>query len=85
MDLTTLKRKLFINNINEKWYSLNETLKPDADILFKKDGKWEFFYLDERGGKNDLKTFSNEEEAYDYLWKQMVARANFFKIPIKDI
>ena len=30
------------------------------------------FFLDERGGRNCPKTFTDDEFAYDYLWKQLL-------------
>jgi hypothetical protein len=71
MDLLELKDRLYWANVPDRWYSLNEGLKPDACILYENYSRWEFFYLDEKGGRNDFKVFSNAEEAYDYLWSKM--------------
>ena len=79
MNLLELKDKLYRNNVPERWYSLNDGLKPDACILYKNYSKWEFFYLDEKGGRHDYKTFDSDEEAYEYLWKKMEYQLEFFK------
>ena len=36
-------------------------------ILQKNYYIWEFYYVDERGGKNDYKTFIKEEDACEYM------------------
>jgi hypothetical protein len=78
MNLIELKQKLVENRVPKAWYSLDEGLKPDACILFKNYSVWEYFYLDERGGRNDLKFFKNEEEAFDFLWQQMESELKTF-------
>lgn len=79
MDIRKLKKKLVENNIPESWYSLDEGLKPDACILYKNYSRWEYFYLDERGGRNDYKVFYSEEKAFDHLWKKMEYQLKFLK------
>lgn len=71
MSLKELKDRLHLFNIPESSYSINGELKPDAYILFKNYSKWEFFYLDERGGRNDFAQFQNEEDAFDFFWKKI--------------
>jgi hypothetical protein len=44
-----------------------------------------FFYLDEKGNRNDCKVFHNDEEAYDYLWKKMERLIDFFKIKPRGV
>jgi hypothetical protein len=80
MNLDDLKAILYQNNVPERWYSLDDGLKPDACILFKNYNRIEFFYLDEKGDRHDYKVFSNEEDAYDYLWKKMKYQLGIFKI-----
>lgn len=80
MNLIELKDKLYWNNVPERWYSLNDGLKPDACILYKNYSTWEFFYLDEKGGRNDVHFFKNDEEAYNYLWKKMKYQLEIFNI-----
>lgn len=83
MDFFELKDKLYWGNVPERWYSLNEGLKPDAYILCKNYFKWESFYLDERGERHDYRIFDNEQDAYDYLWKKMKYQLDVFKIKPK--
>lgn len=78
MTLDELKNKLERSNVPKRWYSINEGLKPDACILYKNYAKWEFFYLDEKGNRNDFKVFTNDEEAFAYLWKKMEYQLTFF-------
>lgn len=80
MDLNELKDKLNKHNVPDRWYSLDEGLKPDACILYKNYSKWEFFYLDERGDRHDYKIFQSDEEAYNYLWMKMERQLVVFKI-----
>lgn len=47
-------------------------LKSDAIILFHNYAKWEVFYLDERGGRNDERAFVTEEEACLYIYELFV-------------
>lgn len=84
MDYFELKDKLYWNNVPESWYSLDEGLKPDACILFKNYAKWEFFYLDERGGRNDFRVFISDGEAFEHLWKKMEEQLAFFKIKPRE-
>ena len=79
MNLTELKIKLQENNVPERWYSLDDGLKPDACILYKNYSVWEFFYLDERGGRNDHKIFKIEEDAFEYLWQKMEYQLRIFR------
>lgn len=68
MNKFELDRKLKGLKISPQRYSLNGELKSDAIILFHNYTKWEVFYLDERGGRNEEKTFSSEEEACLYIY-----------------
>lgn len=84
MKLVELKEKLYWNNVPERWYSLDEGLKPDACILYKNYSKWEFFYLDEKGNRNDYEVFDDEEKAYEHLWKKMKYQLSVFNIEPKE-
>ena len=79
MDLQELREKLIENNVPGRWYSLNEGLKPDACILFENYWVCEFFYLDEKGNKFDMRVFKNSEEAFEFLWKKMEKQLRIFK------
>jgi hypothetical protein len=80
MTLLELKDKLYRNNVPDHWYSLDDGLKPDACILYKNYAVWEYFYLDEKGGRNDIRAFNNEEQAFDHLWEKMAYQLSFFGI-----
>ncbi|GAB2470149.1 hypothetical protein GCM10011375_41030 [Hymenobacter qilianensis] len=69
MNLTELKQKLDHLGVKPKSYSLFGELTPDTTILVRNYYKWEVFYLDERGGRNDEQTFLSESDACDYLYK----------------
>ncbi len=69
MNVKELKLKLDILRVNSNQYSLNGDIKPDAVILFHNYNKWEVYYFDERGGKNDEHEFNSEEEACNYFYK----------------
>jgi len=79
MNLDELKQKLTINNVPERWYSLDDGLKPDACILYKNYSKWEFFYLDEKGNRNNYQVFVTDDEAFDHLWKMMEGQLGLLK------
>ena len=85
MDTKELKEKLIELKVNPNHYSLNGELKPDAVILFQNYNKWEVYYFDERGGKNDVRTFNSEKDACSYfysLFKDAKAVENEFGIDI---
>jgi hypothetical protein len=84
MNLMDLKKTLYDNNVPDRWYSLNEGLKPDACILFKNYSVWEFFYLDEKGYRHDHKSFINDSDAFEYLWQKMKRQLDLFKIPPRN-
>lgn len=85
MDRTELKKELDLLGVGEARYSLYDELKSDCIILFHNYYKWEVFYLDERGGRNEEKSFKTENEACLYiygLFKDSVDTANKFGIKI---
>lgn len=69
MKVLELDQKLRDLKIDPLSYSLNGDLKSDAIILFHNYAKWEVFYLDERGGRNEERTFISEEEACLYVYR----------------
>lgn len=83
MNLNELKDKLYWNNVPDRWYSLDEGLKHDACILYKNYSKWEFFYLDEKGGEHDYRVFDNDNDAFEHLWNKMQYQLKVFKIKPK--
>jgi hypothetical protein len=83
MTLSELKQKIHDNNVPERWYSLDNGLKPDACILYRNYSVLEFFYLDEKGEKHDLKIFKKDDEAYDHLWAKLEYQLRIFDIHLK--
>lgn len=80
MTIEELKIKLSNNNVPERWYSLDDGLKPDAFILLKNYSKWEYFYLSEKGDRSELRLFHSDSEAYDHLLEILKDELIFFKI-----
>lgn len=72
MTIGELKNNIALYKIPSRWYSIDEGLKPDACILYKNYSYWEYFYLEEKGDRRDLKLFQKEEDAYDYLWQKLL-------------
>ncbi|GAB2450975.1 hypothetical protein GCM10011375_36340 [Hymenobacter qilianensis] len=72
MSTSELKRQLDLLGVKSKSYSLFGELTPDTVVLVRNYYKWEVFYLDERGGRNDEKSFDSENDACDYIYKMFV-------------
>lgn len=69
MDKIELKKKLDLLGVSSHEYSLNGEFVADNIILNNSYHKWEVFYLDERGGRNDEKVFDSENEACEQIYK----------------
>jgi len=69
MDKMELKNKLNLLGVSSHEYSLDGELVADNIILYNSYHKWEVFYLDERGGRNDEKVFDSENEACEHIYK----------------
>ncbi len=67
MTIEELKSILKSKAIPDTWYSLDGSLLPDRTVLYRNYDFWEVFYFDERGNTNNIKRFSNEEDAYQYI------------------
>lgn len=63
-----LIQRLNQENIPPLSYSLDDGLPNDKYCLGETYNGWEVYYS-ERGIKYDVKTFSSEEEACDYLYE----------------
>jgi len=70
MNIQELKQKLQLMGVGESNYSISGFEKPDTLILRDKGTIWEVFYLDERGGKHEVKEFFSESDAYEYFFKR---------------
>lgn len=70
MNRLELKVKLDLLGVNPRLYSLNGELNPDAVVLYDNRQCWEVFYYDERGGRNNIHFFPNENEACEYIFQE---------------
>lgn len=73
MTFSSLKINLIRLDVPERYYSFKKELKPDKFYLIK-NGVWEFYYLDERGGKIGYRQFKNENEACDFFYEFLTSR-----------
>ena len=71
MDIQELKNKLMEIGVPNYYYSINGNISSDTYILNKVYNYWEFFYLDERGGRNDYQRFDNERDACVYMFEAL--------------
>lgn len=69
MNKDDLKKELDKLGINSNEYSLSGDIDSDKIVLFQNYDKWEVFYFDERGGRNDEKVFYCEEAACSYIYE----------------
>lgn len=67
MNLEELQKKINELNVPEYLYSIGNDLKSNAHILYKNYSMWEYFYLDEKGNRNDFRVFNTDSDAYRYL------------------
>lgn len=61
----------------EHQYSLDGSLEPNQYILYHNYSKWEYFFFNEKGGREYIKTFFSEEEAYDYIYENALRWYNW--------
>jgi hypothetical protein len=66
-----LQNRLISENIRSDVYSLKGGLPNEAFCLAEINGQWEVYYS-ERGNKTGLRTFTNEEEACQYFYNQLL-------------
>jgi hypothetical protein len=77
MRLAELKDKIIAGKILDSLFSIDDGLKPNAHILFKNYSKWEYFFLDERGYRQDFSEFENEGDAFDHFWKRLEIESKY--------
>ena len=67
-------------------YYLNDHSREATNILEydKKMKFWKYYFLDERGGKSDFKTFVTEEEACEYILNAAIERIKTFRDSYMD-
>ncbi len=71
MTFNELEKLLREHKVSKSLYSINEDLKPNAYNLFETEGKWIFFFLDERGERSLINEFNSGDHAYDFLWEKI--------------
>ncbi len=69
MNRNDLIEQLNLLGVSANSYSLNGELFPDRIVMYHSYNDWEVFYLDERGGRNDERVFSSEDDACRYIYK----------------
>ena len=71
MTVDELEKKLSAMGVPKRYYAINTSYLSNTYVLQKNYYVWEFFCTDERGGKNDYKTFKTEDEACEYMLKAL--------------
>jgi len=69
MNKEQLESRLKKQNINPNLYALDGNPIVDRIILMKVDLGWEIFYFDDKGKKENVKRFLNENDACDYVYQ----------------
>jgi len=69
MDKKELKIQLDKLNVFSGYYSLEGELLPDRIVLNHNYNKWEVFYFDERGNRDNEMVFTSERDACNYILK----------------
>jgi hypothetical protein len=72
MNRFDLEGQLKLLGVNDSEYSLWGELKSDSIVIIHNYNKWEVFYFDERGGRNDEFEFKSEDEACSYVYKLFI-------------
>lgn len=67
MDKVELQNRLISENIVQHLYSFKDVFPNEAICLIEVNGEWEVYYS-ERGNKNGLRVFKNEEEACQFFY-----------------
>ena len=69
--MTKVDLKEILNGlgISHKVYSLDSELFADRLILYENYDKWEVFYSDEKGNRNDERVFNSENDACSFMLK----------------
>jgi hypothetical protein len=69
MNKEQLRGKLKNQNINPNLYSLDGDLITDRIILMTVGKEWEVFYFDDKGKKDNVNHFHNENDACNYIYQ----------------
>lgn len=73
MNKEKLEKALEKLKIPKSFYSLNGDLLPDRIVLNKNYDKWEVFYFDERGNRDNLKIFDSEKKACMFIYDSFLS------------
>lgn len=71
MNKEQLKQELDKLGIDENYHSLEGELLPDRTVLYHSHDEWRVFYFDEKGNRNNEKTFKNEDKACQYIYQKL--------------
>lgn len=80
MNRDKLKKELDKLGVDPNEYSLYGSIESDKIVLYQNYFKWEVFYFDERGGRNEEKVFYSEEDACLYIYELFKANKNIRNI-----
>ena len=69
MNKVGLKNRLEVLNTYSGFYSLEGELLPDRIVLYQNHDRWEVFYFDERGNRDQEKVFYSESDACQYIYE----------------
>jgi len=69
MNRIELKNRLDELKIQSCYYSLKGEILPDRIVLYQNYAKWEVFYFDERGNRDNEKVFCSEDDACNYIYE----------------
>lgn len=71
---------------SQEYFYLNDKTKMNTYILEynKKNQVWEYYFLDERGGKSSFKTFIIEEDACKYVLNAAIDSIKIFRDAYMD-
>jgi hypothetical protein len=64
-----LKIELDKLNVDFCQYSLSGDLTSDSIVLINNYDRWEFFYIDDYGNRDNIKEFGSESEACIYIYE----------------
>ncbi len=79
MNIVDLKFEISRMKIPDRAYSINGNVGSNKFVLRKVYSFWEYFYVDERGGENGYKRFSNEEDACEFFLEKMKNEEKYYK------
>ncbi|MBD1362336.1 hypothetical protein IDJ77_00815 [Mucilaginibacter sp. ZT4R22] len=85
MNRIELKEELDKLSVYPGFYSLYDELLPDRIVLYHNYSKWEVFYFDERGNRNDEVVFPTEGDACNYIYGLFIRKKEIEQNPLSKI